>query len=111
MDYWKQPGDHTALQKLTSGYGSDAYTAASNFSQSSGAFGDDTYLRLKTVSLSYSLPENTARKLHMHDCRVYVNAQNLLTITNYKVSDPEQFSDFTTFPLQRIVACGLSFNF
>jgi hypothetical protein len=47
----------------------------------------------------------------MYDCRVYVNAQNLLTFTDYKVSDPEQFSDFTNFPLQRIVAFGLSFNF
>lgn len=111
LDYWKQPGDHTTLQKLTSAYGTDAYTAASYFGQSSGAYGDDTYVRLKTVSLSYSLPENVVKKWHMHDCRIYINAQNLLTITNYKVSDPEQFSDYSTFPLQRIVACGLSFNF
>jgi len=52
-----------------------------------------------------------AKKLYLHDARIYVNAQNLLTITNYKVGDPETFGDLTGFPLQRIVAFGLSLNF
>lgn len=111
LNYWKQSGDHALVQKLTSSYFSTTYTSASNFVSSSGAYVDDTYLRLKTVALSYSLPDKVVKKMHMHDCQVYVNAQNLLTFTNYKVADPEQFSDFTNFPLQRIVAAGLSINF
>jgi len=111
LDYWKNPGDHAQIQRLTSSYSSDAATAASPFGQSSGAYGDDTYLRLKTLSLSYTLPAAMAKKLYLHDARVYVNAQNLLTITNYKVGDPETFGDLTGFPLQRIVAFGLSLNF
>ena len=111
LDYWKNPGDHTQLQRLTSSYSNDAATAAGNFTQSSGAYSDDTYLRLKTVSLSYSLPDAMAKKLYLHDARIYVNAQNLLTITNYKVGDPETFGSLTGFPLQRIVAFGLSLNF
>jgi TonB-linked SusC/RagA family outer membrane protein len=110
-NYWKQPGDQTPLQKLTSSYFTNTYTAAGNFGSSSGAFSDDTYMRLKTLSLSYTLPDATLRKLHIQDCRIYVNAQNLLTFTDYKVADPETFNDFTAFPLQRIVAFGLSFNF
>jgi TonB-dependent starch-binding outer membrane protein SusC len=111
LDYWKNPGDHTQLERLTTSYSNDAATASGNFSESSGAFSDDTYLRLKTVSLSYSLPESIAKKLYIHDARIYVNIQNLLTITNYKVGDPETFGDLTGFPLQRIVAFGLSLNF
>ena len=111
LDYWKNPGDHTPLERLTSGYSSAAANASSDFTQSSGAYSDDTYLRLKTVSLSYSLPDAVAKKLYLHDARIYVNAQNLLTITNYKVGDPETFGDLTGFPLQRIVAFGLSLNF
>jgi hypothetical protein len=111
LDYWKNPGDHTTFQKLTAFGGSEAFTAESNFSSSSGAYSDDTYARLKTVALSYSLPDAFLKKAHIQGCRIYVNVQNLLTITDYKVSDPEEFNDYTAFPLQRIVAFGLNFNF
>jgi TonB-linked SusC/RagA family outer membrane protein len=111
LNYWKHPGDHTELQTLTSSYGSQAYTAVSHFTSSSGAYSNDTYMRLKTLSLSYAVPDNLLKKVHIRDLRIYANAQNLLTFTNYKVADPEQFNDYTAFPLQRIVACGLSFNF
>ena len=111
LNYWKEPGDHTTFQKLTTQYSTDAAMAAENFSQSTGAYSDDTYLRLKTVALSYSLPEAVLKKAHIQNARIYVNVQNLLTITDYKVGDPEQFNDFTSFPLQRIVVAGLNFNF
>ena len=109
-NYWKAPGDHTELQRLVSNYGSSALNAAADFGQSSGAYSDDTYVRLKTVALSYALPDKLIHKLHLRDCRLYVNAQNLFTLTNYKVSDPELFNDFTSFPIQRVVAFGLNLN-
>jgi TonB-linked SusC/RagA family outer membrane protein len=111
LNYWKNPGDHTNIEKLTMGYGSAAYTAASAFNQSSGAYGTDTYARLKTVSLSWSLPEAFCKKAHFQNARIYLNAQNLLTITSWKVADPEQFASYAVFPIQRTVACGLNFNF
>jgi len=109
LDYWKQPGDKTSLQKLTTGFG-DAFTASTAFPTSSGAYSDDTYLRLKTVALSYTLPSNWLKKLNIANCQVYLNAQNLLTITNWKVGDPEQFGNYTSFPLQRTIVFGLNFN-
>ena len=109
-NYWKAPGDHTELQRLISNYGSSALQAAGNFSQSSGAYSDDTYVRLKTVALSYALPDKLIHKLHLRDCRLFVNAQNLFTLTDYKVSDPELFNDYTSFPIQRVVAFGLNLN-
>jgi len=111
-NYWTGPGDTRAtLQHLVTSYSSKASKSASAFSQSSGAYSDDTYVRLKTLSLSYALPDRLLRSAHIHDFRIYCNAQNLLTITNYKVADPETFSDFTQFPVQRIVAFGLNCNF
>jgi TonB-linked SusC/RagA family outer membrane protein len=109
LDYWKKPGDRTSLQRLTTGYG-DAFTASTAFPTSSGAYSDDTYLRLKTVALSYTFPDKFLKKLHMTNCQVYVNAQNLLTITNWKVGDPEQFGNYLAFPLQRTIVFGLNFN-
>jgi len=111
LSYWKKPGDQTALQKLSVSYFSATTAAAGTFGASSGAYSDDTYLRLKTMSLSYSLSENMLKRIHIHDCRIFVNAQNLLTFTDYKVTDPEQFNQFAIVPLQRIIAFGLNLNF
>jgi len=79
--------------------------------QSNGALSNDTYLRVKTAALSYALPGDFLKKVHVQGASIYVNAQNLFTITNYKVGDPEQPGSFTSFPLQRIVAFGLSLKF
>jgi TonB-linked SusC/RagA family outer membrane protein len=108
--YWKNPGDHAALQRLGSSYASASNTAAGDFSSSTGVYGDDTYMRLKTLAISYDLPQAWMKRIHMRDCRIFLNAQNLLTFTNYKVSDPELFSDYTSFPIQRIVSVGLNIN-
>jgi TonB-dependent starch-binding outer membrane protein SusC len=110
-NYWKNPGDNAALQRLSSSYRSSAITSARDFAQSSGVYGNDTYLRLKTVALSYSLPDALLKKFNIHGGKIYVNAENLLTITNYKVGDPEEFGNYTAFPLQRIIAFGLNLNF
>jgi hypothetical protein len=66
---------------------------------------------VKTVSLSYQLPNTFLSKAHIKGANVFVNGQNLLTFTNYKVGDPEQPGSFTTFPIQRIVAMGLHLTF
>ena len=110
LNYWKNPGDHATIQRLTSTFSSAAFQAASNFSSSSGAYSDDIYARMKTVALSYSFPDAYLKKAHIQGARIYINAQNLLTFTNYKVGDPETFS-YTSVPVQRTIVCGLNFNF
>jgi len=107
--YWKSPGDNTRLERLTTQY-SAASAAASYFSTSSGAYSEDTYLRVKTVSVAYNLPAGMLKKVGITNFRVYANGQNLLTFTNYKVGDPEQPGQYTGFPLQRTIVFGLSFN-
>jgi len=107
--YWKAPGDHTQLESLTTQYGA-ASAAASYFSTSSGAYSDDTYLRVKTVSLAYVLPGSLLRRSGISNLRVYANGQNLFTFTNYQVGDPEQPGQYNGFPLQRTIVFGLSFN-
>jgi len=111
LNYWRKPGDHAVFQKLTSNYGTATALAAENFSESTGAYSIDTYARLKTVALSYSFPDAYLKKVHIQGARIYINAQNLLTITNYKVADPETFADYTGMPVQRTIVCGLNFNF
>ncbi|HTJ12573.1 MAG TPA: SusC/RagA family TonB-linked outer membrane protein [Dinghuibacter sp.] len=111
LNYWKNPGDHAEFQKLTTTYSTPAFQAASNFGQSSGAYSSDVYARLKTLALSWSFPDGFLKKARIQNAKIFVNAQNLLTITNYKVGDPETFSNYTALPIQRTIVCGLNFNF
>ncbi|WP_254070887.1 SusC/RagA family TonB-linked outer membrane protein [Pedobacter sp. L105] len=110
-NYWKNPGDNAQLQRLSSSYYSASYESAIDFAQSSGVYSKDTYLRVKTIALSYALPDAFLKKVHVQGCSIYVNAQNMFTITNYKVGDPEQPGNYTAVPLQRIIAFGLNLKF
>src|SRR5690606_38116028 len=56
---------------------------------SSRTIEDGSYLRLKTVSLAYSLPANWTRSLYMSKLSLRVAAQNLWIWTNYSGIDPE----------------------
>ena len=48
-----------------------------------------SYFRAKTVQLGYTFPSELSKKLGMSRCRVYLQAQNLFTITNYTGPDPD----------------------
>jgi TonB-dependent starch-binding outer membrane protein SusC len=115
--FWQKPGDKATLERLTTGdynanpLGFAASQAGSYFTSSSGSYGDASYIRLKTLSLSYALPAPFLKKVGVKGCNVYVNAQNLLTFTGYKFGDPEMKGILYTVPLQRTVAGGLSFDF
>lgn len=109
--FWTTPGQAATLQRLSSGYGSSATTSAYAFSQSTGAYTNDTYLRVKTAALSYALPGAWVEKVNIKNASIFINAQNLFTITNYKFGDPEQPGSFIEFPLQRIIAFGLNLKF
>lgn len=50
---------------------------------------DGSYIRLKNVSLGYTLPTNIVEKVGLSNARVSFSAQNLLTITDYSGLDPE----------------------
>ncbi len=50
---------------------------------------DASYLRLKNVTVGYTLPKDVAKKVGMKNIRAYVTASNLLTFTKYTGLDPE----------------------
>ncbi|WP_343669679.1 SusC/RagA family TonB-linked outer membrane protein [Chitinophaga sp.] len=115
--FWTKPGDNATLQRLTTGYygaaknGTLAQRAGSYFSSSSAVYSDNTYLRLKSVAVSYSLPASSVKKLGIQSCAFNVTAQNLFTITNYKFGDPEMPGTLYTIPMQLIVTGGFNLEF
>lgn len=50
---------------------------------------DASFLRLKSLTLSYSLPKTWIQKAFMSSARIYFNATNLFTVATYKEADPE----------------------
>jgi len=50
---------------------------------------DGSYLRIKNISLGYTVPTKLTHKYHLDNVRIYTNIQNLLTFTHYTGYDPE----------------------
>lgn len=50
---------------------------------------DGSFLRLKNVSLGYSLPSKLVRKMHISALRIYLSVDNVWTLTGYSGPDPE----------------------
>jgi TonB-linked SusC/RagA family outer membrane protein len=109
LDRWRQPGDQSAVQQFTSGF-TPAYNASAYLGFSDGIYSDASYIRMKNLSLSYTIPAAWLDRYHVHNCRVYLEAQNLFTITGYRGSDPETQNQFILPPLRTLMG-GIQFNF
>ncbi|SHJ83811.1 TonB-linked outer membrane protein, SusC/RagA family [Arenibacter nanhaiticus] len=71
-----------------------------------------SYLRLKSVSLGYSLPEKLLNSINISDAQCYVAATNLLTfsrLNKYDV-DPEAPNTGWYYPQQRTISLGVKFS-
>jgi hypothetical protein len=56
---------------------------------SSAIVEDASYVRLKNVTLSYTLPRSILQRAKIQSVRVYVSGSNLWTLTDYTGYDPE----------------------
>jgi TonB-dependent starch-binding outer membrane protein SusC len=82
---------------------------------------DGSYLRLKNLTIGYTLPNGLLSKAHVQNLRVYFSADNLWTRTNYKGLDPEigeRFYnplyygvDLGNYPQARNYRVGVNLNF
>ena len=104
LDRWRQPGDRTNIPRATAAVGSDAYDLSSKLALSNMVYQDASYVRLKNVAISYTMPEAVVKKLRLQLCRVYLQGQNLLTITGYKGADPETQ---IVVPVLRVITSGV----
>ena len=105
---WHKPGDKTSMEQFTQDPNSAAYQAVNYFYLSSGSYSDASYIRVKTVSLSYNFSDSYLKKMKIQSCRLFINTQNLFTITSY-TGDPETQNLYGIPPLKTVVA-GLSFT-
>ncbi|HSC40016.1 MAG TPA: hypothetical protein VLD19_19165, partial [Chitinophagaceae bacterium] len=103
---WQNPGDYTVIPKLATALTND-YTFYNN---SDAGLVDASFVRLQNLSLSFTLPARWAGKFLSQYTRVYVQGQNLLTITKYKGADPET-QNLTSVPPVKFLTAGLQITF
>lgn len=103
INAWQQPGDTSPIQPYTTGINSNTTTAYYRLLSSNAAFSDASYIRLKNLSLSYTIP---MKSFQSTSCRIYLQGQNLFTITKFKGPDPENQSSGMLPPL-RVFSLGI----
>jgi TonB-linked SusC/RagA family outer membrane protein len=82
---------------------------------------DASFLRLKLITLGYTLPKSVSKKLGTKSVKIYVSAENLITWTKYTGYDPEVSSyeqnnlypgiDFGSYPNSKTFISGLNVTF
>ena len=87
---WNGPGTSNTYPRAS-------YDLASkNLAYSSLNVFSGNYLRLKNITLGYTLPSDVTKKIGISKFRIYASAVNLLTFTKYPGADPEVGQDINT---------------
>jgi len=84
---WKNPGDITNVPEARTFY-------SNGTDPSSRYISSGSYMRVKSVSLGYTIPASVIRKFKIERIRVYARALNLFTVTKYEGWDPEVNADY-----------------
>lgn len=69
-----------------------------------------SYVKIRDISLSYSLPKKIVKSIGMSDVRVFGSLKNFFTFSNIDNYDPEQNGSISN-PLMKQVVCGLNLSF
>lgn len=83
VNRWKKPGDITNIPAVSVNQSTDNTIISSRFLE------NGSYLRFKTITLSYNINSKYLSRLGLSSANVYVSGNNLLTLTKYKGFDPE----------------------
>ncbi|MFN0275289.1 MAG: SusC/RagA family TonB-linked outer membrane protein [Chitinophagales bacterium] len=90
LEAWQEPGDITDVPENRLLFENGTQSRSSRY------LSDGSYLRLKTLTLGYTLPKTWTNKVKMGGLRLYASSYNLYTLTNYRGWDPEVSSDSFT---------------
>lgn len=104
LNRWQKTGDITSTQRFSTN--ASLITPFYDAQASDYGYGDASFIRLKNISVSYQLPATWIRRARMQSCRLYLQGQNLFTITGFQGMDPENQNPNVLPPL-RILTVGL----
>lgn len=113
---WSGPGSTTKYARSINGAARSGY----NTKNSDRFLEDGSFLRIRTVTLAYTLPSKYISKLKLSGVRVFCQADNLLLFTPYSGYDPEVSSNLNplyfgidnfSMPAPRTISFGLNLKF
>lgn len=109
-DRWTPANPSNSVPRATPG--------GDNFNPSSFLLQDGSFLRLRTLTLAYNLPESLIQKIKMQKASIYLRATNWLTWTKYTGFSPEVGGsdlsagiDLGIYPITKVLAIGANFTF
>jgi hypothetical protein len=83
--------------------------SSNNYRANSVFIADRSFVKLRNVELWYNLPGKWLKKVKIDNARLFISGQNLFTLTNIKVLDPEVLD--AAYPLLMTFQTGLSLSF
>ena len=110
---WRKEGDDTDIPRALYGMGYN-YLGSDRFVE------DASYCRIKTLSLSWSMPKRWMDRVGFNTCSVFVTGYDLFTFTSYKGQNPEVslpskptklVTDSSTTPVSKRFCFGVNLNF
>ena len=112
---WQNPGDNATHPQAISGRKDGSANTSSRFLE------DGSFFRLRNITVSYNLPQTFLQKIKMSDARIFVSADNALTLSRFSGMDPEVRLDSDTYhhagmytqnyPIPMTVVMGIDVKF
>lgn len=103
LNAWSSTNTNTDIPRISTTDRNNNFQTNSSWYLENGA-----YLRVKSVTLGYTLPDYVLSKSSL---RIYFSAENLFTFTNYSGLNPEvggKGLDLAKYPVSRVISAGLS---
>ena len=121
MDYWT-PQNKDAFYPRPTDHRQQYPSEQRNFLAQTRYMLDMSYLRIKNVTVGYTLPTDISSKVNIHNLRIYVSAENLFEFDNVNIPvdpetqytssglwDPNSFG--RVYPFQRTISAGINMSF
>ncbi|MFV0472379.1 MAG: SusC/RagA family TonB-linked outer membrane protein [Paludibacteraceae bacterium] len=105
LDYWTPENPNASYPRLS------ASDNSYNTRTSTFWVKDNSYLRLKNIEISYTLPQRWVKAIYLSGAKVFANAYNALTVTPLEIRDPELISYGSTVPNFKAYNVGLNVHF
>lgn len=108
LNRWTGPGTSNDIPRAINGDPNNNLRVSTHYIE------DGSYVRLKNLTLGYTLPQSILGRISATQLRVYFTAQNLITLTKYTGFDPEVSAsgvDLGIYPQTRVLMGGLNIGF
>lgn len=104
-DYWTPENPTNAFPRPSS-----TRSQAATLYYSSLFYRDGSFLKLRGVTVGYTLPKSVTGKIRAENLRIYVSGRNLWTMSKIDDYDPERGGSITS-PMNKVIVGGINLDF